>query len=188
MGLFTLLGFGLAGFALIQFVQHQDWTILLLQNTPVWYQIVLGVIIGLIITLVLLLIIELPWFNNMRHFFVELIGPIHLGLPAIAFISICAGIGEELFFRGAVQYWLGIWITAILFVLLHGYINPKNWRMSVYGSMLIIASAAFGYLAEHVGLLSAMIAHTIYDVVMFTKISQYHKLEMADNSNHQNLS
>ena len=187
MGWFTLLGFGLVGFVLIHFFQDQNWLDLLFHGHAVIYQISFGVVFGLLIALTLLLLIELPLFQDTQDFFVDLIGPVQLSIPAIVFISFCAGFGEELFFRGAIQYWLGIWITAILFVLLHGYIQPKNWKMSVFGVLLIVASASFGYLTTHVGLLSAMVAHTVYDITMFIKINQYHKHSMATRLGHHSL-
>ena len=185
MGWLTLLGFGVVGFILIHFVQGRDWMELLFRDYHLGYQLSLGIILGLLIAKILLLIVELPGFADMRHYFVELIGPIDLSLPLIVFISFCAGFGEELFFRGAIQHWLGLWITAVLFVLLHGYIQPKNWKLSVYGILLILASAAFGYMTVHIGLVSAMVAHATYDVVMFRKINQFYRSEKEQAPNHQ---
>ncbi|MBK7566807.1 MAG: CPBP family intramembrane metalloprotease [Bacteroidetes bacterium] len=41
------------------------------------------------------------------------------------FLSFCAGVGEELLFRGAIQPWLGIWLTALLFIF-YTDLNPKD--------------------------------------------------------------
>ena len=54
------------------------------------------------------------------------------------------------------------------FVLLHGYINPMNVNLSIYGMLLIVICAGFGYLFKFFGLASCIIAHFIYDVAMFS--------------------
>ena len=77
------------------------------------------------------------------------------------FISCCAGVGEELLFRGAVQYWLGVPLTAIIFVALHGYLNPRNARVSVYGAYLVLCMWGFGLIVDRMGLLPAMVAHVL---------------------------
>ena len=46
------------------------------------------------------------------------------------FISFCAGFGEEILFRTGMQHYLGILITSIVFVAIHGYLNPLNWKLS----------------------------------------------------------
>ena len=178
MGWITLLVFGAIGFVLIHFVQKRDLLDLLLLNSSVWQQVLIGTLLGVLITQLISIVVDIPWFYESKKHFVDLIGPVGLSLPAIVFVSFCAGFGEELFFRGALQYWLGIWITAILFVVLHGYIHLKDLKLSIYGAMLIIGSACFGYMADYIGLLSAMVAHTIYDIIMFIKI----KKSYASNS------
>ncbi|MDQ3536108.1 MAG: CPBP family intramembrane metalloprotease, partial [Bacteroidota bacterium] len=85
----------------------------------------------------------------------------------IILVSLCAGIGEEIFFRAALQPIIGIWPTAIIFVILHCYINPRNWRISIYGFFMIIIMLGIGYLYETVGLISVMVAHTVIDIILF---------------------
>lgn len=105
--------------------------------------------------------------QNTRKFFSGLIGQLNLRFIDILFISFCAGAGEEILFRGAIQPYLGVWITAILFVALHGYINPFNWRISIYGILMCLIIAGIGYLNDHVGLTSAIAAHFMIDVYLF---------------------
>ena len=79
--------------------------------------------------------------------------------------------GEELLFRGAIQYWLGIWLTAILFVAIHGYLNPKNWKLSIYGVFMTFAIVGIGYFFEYFGIITAMSAHFMIDVYLFSVIT-----------------
>ncbi len=88
-------------------------------------------------------------------------------------ISFSAGVGEELLFRGALQYWLGIPLTAIAFVALHGYLNPRDARVSVYGSYLVLCMFVYGLVAQHLGLLPAVIAHVLFDVVLLHRLNRH---------------
>lgn len=83
-------------------------------------------------------------------------------------LSVCAGVGEELLFRAGLQPLLGPWITSVMFVALHGYLNPWNWRFSMYGLIVLpfITLLSFGFI--HFGLWFAIAAHFAYDAVLFT--------------------
>lgn len=86
-------------------------------------------------------------------------------------ISICAGVGEELLFRSGFQFYLGPIITTVLFVAIHGYLNPWNWRMSLYGLIVLpfIFIISYGY--YEFGLWFCIMAHTAYDFVLFRAVS-----------------
>lgn len=93
----------------------------------------------------------------------------------VLFYSFCAGVGEEILFRGAIQSFIHLWPTAIIFVAIHGYLNIKDKPMFVYGVFLIFVSGAFGYLHKFLGIYAAISAHFIYDVIMFGY------MKLADN-------
>ncbi|MFH5883294.1 CPBP family intramembrane glutamic endopeptidase [Halalkalibaculum sp. DA3122] len=81
-------------------------------------------------------------------------------------LSLFAGTGEELLFRGAIQPLLGIWVTSVIFVGIHGYFKfqkPGHW---VFGAMMFGLSMGLGYLFEYAGLAAAMTAHAVYDLIM----------------------
>ena len=81
-------------------------------------------------------------------------------------ISLFAGTGEEILFRGAIQPLLGIWVTSIIFIAIHGYFKFKSIGHILFGLMLFGLSMMLGVLYEISGLISAMAAHAIYDLVM----------------------
>ena len=81
-------------------------------------------------------------------------------------ISLFAGAGEEILFRGAIQPILGIWITSIIFIAIHGYFKFKSAGHILFGLMLFSLSMMLGFLYEFSGIISAMAAHAIYDLVM----------------------
>lgn len=81
-------------------------------------------------------------------------------------ISFFAGVGEELLFRGAIQPLIGIWFTSLIFVAIHGYISFKSAGHILFTVLLFALSMMLGYLFMFVGLVSAMVAHAVYDLLM----------------------
>lgn len=81
-------------------------------------------------------------------------------------LSLFAGAGEELLFRGAIQPLLGIWITSIIFVGLHGYFKFKSIGHLLFGLLMFGLSVFLGYLYEEAGLVAAMTAHAAYDFII----------------------
>jgi membrane protease YdiL (CAAX protease family) len=108
--------------------------------------------------------------GQVHHQYVRLIQQFDLNTSDVIFISCCAGVGEEVLFRGAIQPFMGIIITAILFVAIHGYLNPRNWRISIYGVFMTAGIVLLGYLAETMGLLVAIVAHTIIDIYLLNRM------------------
>lgn len=85
----------------------------------------------------------------------------------IAWIALLVSVAEEMLFRGAVQHWLGIWGTSLLFTLIH-FRYLRQWAMA---SLLFAVSAALGWVVEWSGTLTpAIVAHFIIDFVMGTLI------------------
>ena len=102
--------------------------------------------------------------------YTDLIGPLMPTLALQVLVSVCAGVGEELLFRGALQYWLGVPLTAVVFVALHGYLNPLDWRVSVYGAYMTLAMIGLGVIAAHMGLVAPILAHTVIDIVLIGRL------------------
>ena len=93
------------------------------------------------------------------------LGP-NLGWPAIVFISLCAGVGEEALFRGGLQTFLddeigvplAILISSAVFALIH-------LGKPVITALLLVVGAIFGTIYWLTGsLLTVMIGHTLYDI------------------------
>ncbi len=83
-----------------------------------------------------------------------------LGQPsslAIAGLAVSSAIGEEIFFRGALQPLLGFWITAALFGLLHG---GTSRRFRVWTIFAVAAGLLLGWLATYTeNLLAPILCH-----------------------------
>lgn len=87
-------------------------------------------------------------------------------------ISLFAGAGEEILFRGAIQPIIGIWATSILFIAIHGYFKFTSFGHILFGVMMFALSMLLGLLFETTGLVSAMIAHAVYDLVMLKNVDK----------------
>lgn len=93
------------------------------------------------------------------------LGP-KLGLPAIVFISLCAGVGEEALFRGGLQTFLGDHIGAPLAILLSSAAFALiHLGKPVITALLLMVGAIFGSVYWLTGsLLAVMLGHTLYDI------------------------
>lgn len=87
-------------------------------------------------------------------------------------LSFFAGVGEELLFRGAIQPVLGIWITSVIFVGIHGYFKFRSAGHLLFGAMMFGLSMGLGYIFEHAGLVAAMTAHAVYDVIVLKLVQK----------------
>jgi len=137
--------------------------------------VLIGIELGLFYALFALAVSQHPYFEEMSHKQDQLLSSLKLNWVDILFISLCAGIGEEVLFRAGIQHWLGPWITSILFVALHGYINPFSWKKSAYGLLItpFVVILAFAY--ESYGLWFCIAAHFSYDLLLFRVFTAQHK-------------
>lgn len=168
--LITLVLFPAVGWALLKFTHQDAATLLLRSNTHIFNEIIIGSISGIVMGFGAKKIIQLNLLRQVETKYARMIGNLNLKRIDVIFISFCAGFGEELLFRGAIQPYLGIWITAIIFVAIHGYLNPKNFKITIYGIYMSIAIAGLGYLTDYIGILSACIAHMVIDILLFSHL------------------
>lgn len=166
LGILTITVFPLIGFLVAYF--FLDLTPLeVLRNKRSWYEnITIGISVGVISGLIAKQVILLKFMRPVMQHYGKVIGSLRVKNWQIWFVSFCAGAGEELLFRGALQPMLGIWITAIIFVAIHGYLNPWDWRISFYGVVMTLLIALLGWMTDYFGIVSSMIAHMMIDVVL----------------------
>lgn len=181
LGLGTLFIFGLSGILIIWQMQGKNPLIVLMSGWDIPLQLMTGIVVGLVSARIAWFIITRAFFIKQKKFYQNLIMKLQLNNPKIIFISLCAGIGEEIFFRAALQPFLGIWFTSLIFVVLHGYLNPFNWRISIYGTVMVFVIAGFGYLFEIAGLITVMTAHTVFDIVLLKKMEEDDEINGMQN-------
>ncbi len=104
-----------------------------------------------------------------------------ISLPVIIFMSLCAGIGEEAFFRAGLQTFLGeyvhpalaIGLASIAFMLIH-FAKP------LIAAIIFVIGVVFGVFYWWSGsLLAVMLAHALYDVYAFWYLKkELHRLDL----------
>jgi len=85
-------------------------------------------------------------------------GSLLLGL----LLAVTTGIGEELFFRGALQPIFGIFWTSVFFVLMH-----SQYILTFASLVIFLVSIGFGLLARRFSTVAAMVAHIVYNFIPF---------------------
>jgi uncharacterized protein len=164
LSLATLIGMPLIAVIIDFFSDTVHLPSTLMGVEPLWKQLVVGISLGISSAAVAHVVLSLPFMRAINTKYVNMFSQFKLGWNEILFVSFCAGVGEEILFRGAIQPLIGIILTSIFFVAIHGYLNPKEWRISVYGFTLTLVICALGYASKNIGILSAIIAHFMIDV------------------------
>lgn len=87
--------------------------------------------------------------------------------PMLVVLSVLAGVGEELLFRGAAQGWLmqhtGPWTAVLASSVLFGLVHYVSFTYFLVASGLGLVLGAAYYLSGSMGLV--MIWHALYDVL-----------------------
>lgn len=166
----TLLGFPLLGITIVGFVETNPWAFDFRWGSNFWLQLGVGSVYGIITGLLAWALLNTPYLRKVLDFYGNILFQFKLNPLLILFISIAAGVGEEFLFRGVMQAYWGIWITAVFFVAIHGYLNPRDRRITVYGLYMTLIIAGMGYMTEYLGLVSAMAAHTWIDIILLHRM------------------
>ncbi len=166
LALATITGMPLVAVIIDRYSETVDLRASLIGVTPMWQQLAYGTVAGLVIAVIAQWMISSPLLNKVNVQYANILGRFNLSFSEMVIISICAGVGEEMLFRGAIQPFFGILVTSVFFVAIHGYINPRNWRLSVYGIYMTAGICLLGYLAISEGLIAAIIGHTVIDIYL----------------------
>lgn len=170
LALITLLLFPSVGMLLLYFIEGKDFVEVLELNSLLRFSTMLGIGWGFLYGVGIMIISKIPRINELYDKQKNILKSLHLTWFHMAFVSFCAGFGEEVLFRAALQTWLGPWWTTLIFIAIHGYLDPRSWRKMLPGILLFpfILTIAFGY--EKYGLWCCVGAHTAYDFAMFASM------------------
>jgi uncharacterized protein len=182
MGVATIGIFGTLGYFIIDYTQERPFMDYFLNyGLSFSMQIVVGALSGVISGAIAVFVITRSFFAPQFKYYEEKVRNFNINYLGIIFLSLCAGIGEEIFFRAAIQPLIGIWPTSIIFVAIHGYLNPFNWKIFIYGVVMVFIIAGFGYLFIYAGLITAMMAHFVLDVILFSVLLYYRRNRLEAN-------
>jgi len=169
MGLVTLVGFPLLALPVLYFFDQSFLELFVLQ-TATLYSIPFFLSAGIVFGLFIIWLSEHPFFEESLSDYKHLLARFKITTWSAIYLSICAGVGEEIFFRGALQPQLGIWITAIFFVAIHTYYSFKNWKKNVFAVLLTLFIVLMGWGARDLSLWHAIAGHFSYDLVLLMYI------------------
>lgn len=176
LGWVTLLGFGGGGLVLCYFFNNACPLELLSSGSELYIQIPLGLLYGFLSALAVIFIMRHPVMTREEARYKDMLGPLNLRWRDIIFLSFCAGFGEEMFFRAFLQPHTGIWLGSVIFVVLHGYLNPKR-PIFFYGLFLVFDIAGMGWLFDNIGPWSAVSAHFLIDVILLAHLGEAEDFE-----------
>jgi membrane protease YdiL (CAAX protease family) len=112
---------------------------------------ILGFAVGLgVVWLTRVATRHFQWARELHGSFRDLMGP--LTGHEIMVLALASSIGEEILFRGALLPWMGVWLQALVFALLH--VGPGR-RFLPWTVSALVMGLAFGWLAEWTGSLGA---------------------------------
>ena len=170
MGLITLLAFPLPSMLWMHYFEGMDYAdffqVKNFKSIPILY----GLEFGIVYAYIAILLLKAPIFDRIPLKFEHAIKAMNLNYIDGFFLSLCAGVGEEILFRSGMQYYAGIWITSLFFVAIHGYFSIKKPLMSLYGMVVLpfILIISLGF--NHFGLWFSISAHFAYDIVLMYAI------------------
>ena len=130
----------------------------------------IGLLLGMLYAFIIIAFGQFSFLEGITKQQERFLSSLNLGWGDALFMSFCAGFGEEILFRAGIQHWLGIIITSLLFIALHGYFHPKDLKKNIHGLVILpfILILAVGY--SHFGLWFCITAHFAYDFVLFSQL------------------
>ncbi len=132
---------------------------------PLWKQLTVGAAIGVAMGGVFsVAVFMIPWFEALRDKAREIVNAIRPRWYDLVVLSLAAGWGEEILFRGALQPVVGIWIASLLFAAAHGMLNFHSKGQIAYTAFLFLAGFGLGLVYEWAGLVACMTLHAVYDM------------------------
>lgn len=81
-------------------------------------------------------------------------------LPMSLLLSLIVAFGEEIFFRGALQPVFGIWLTSLLFAVVH-----TQYTLTPATLIIFVTSMALGWLRQRYSTSASIIGHFVYNFI-----------------------
>ena len=170
MGFITLLAFPLPSLLWMLFFEGMSFADFFQVENIRAIPILYGLEFGIVYAYLAIILLKAPVFDRIPLKFEHAIKSMKLTYFDGFFLSVCAGVGEELLFRSGMQYYAGISITSLFFIAIHGYFSIKKPLMSLYGLVVLpfILLISMGF--NHFGLWFSISAHFAYDIVLMCAI------------------
>lgn len=160
----------------IAFIKHQNILCFITNGIPIGKQAAYGLLIGLCLSLLLFIVFRMK--KNSIISLDHLQALTQSSVISLIITGILAGIGEEFLFRGVIQYYTGIWIASVLFMLAHAQFwakPPIRLGKITFAVFAFLCGLLLGYLYLTAGLLCAIIVHALIDSIAFIHLKSLFK-------------
>lgn len=105
-----------------------------------------------------------------------------LNFPQVFLLAALSSIGEELLFRGALQPFLGVWFTALIFAVLH--VDPDG-RSMIWTCWALIGGIVMGFAVQTTGSLwPAILIHFGVNLISIRRVSRLAKKSATSQESH----
>lgn len=81
-------------------------------------------------------------------------------LPMSFLLSLIVAVGEEIFFRGALQPVFGIWLTSLLFAVIH-----TQYTLTPATAIIFVTALALGWLRNRYSTSASIVGHFVYNFI-----------------------
>ena len=120
---------------------------------------------------------RIVWLRELWHLSSELLGPVvaRVTFAELLVVSLFAGFGEELLFRGFLQSWLGghgLLVALIVPNVLFGVLHWISRNYAVCSFCIGLYFSCLLHFADSVNLTALIIAHSLYDLVALLCLAQ----------------
>ena len=122
---------------------------------PVFLFLLVGIVSGFLLAH----LIRISVFQESYNKTLKVVLGSNLGTFDYFIIAMMSGVFEEILFRGVLQPMWGIWVTSIVFVLIHGYFNPFKRKTIPSALLLMCITLALGGIYIFYGLIPAIAFH-----------------------------
>lgn len=162
------------GAIIIYFGQDRSVLDAFTDGAPIWIQLATGSGFGVLFGVMGVQLMKDPTLKEAlsEYEIIKTLNELKLGKMQQISVSAVAGITEEFLFRAAIQPVIGIWLTSLIFVGVHGYIKITSVPKFLFTLFTFLLSMMLGYLYMSFGLYSAVMAHFIYDAIVLWKHSE----------------
>lgn len=130
-------------------------------------QVVLGVGLGVVLAVVILVVeylastVGITAGADVEKLTEQLLGPLTRSAGGILTMGVAAALGEETIFRGALQPRFGLFLTALLFALLHG-----TYGLSFATLLVFVLGLVLGLVRRRANTSTTMILHAVYNMTL----------------------
>ena len=140
------------------FVYSEPWLVLPSVMSHV-YSVAIGLVLGgLVAFSTRIFVARYAWARNLH----QELRPVARDLSSLGILAVAAfsALGEELWFRGLLQPWIGLWLQALAFGVVHSQLRgPSRWAWVIWA---MIMGLSFGATFALTGSLAGpIVAHAL---------------------------